>query len=130
MFCPLGSCAPTTVKPAYYAIGGSSRITRTAQQKCDISNHLQRECPLGTVNSDFTCVAEDLLTDEWRFGFATGEGRVNGSIGDPTDAEFDTGVYVGCALGYVHDACFAGVVAHTRAVRMDGMRENEMMVSI
>eukprot|EP00750_Incisomonas_marina_P004846 INCI13503.2.p1 GENE.INCI13503.2~~INCI13503.2.p1 ORF type:complete len:1461 (+),score=200.99 INCI13503.2:175-4557(+) len=101
VFCPLGSCAPTTVKPAFYAIGGSSRVTRTAQQKCDISNHLQRECPLGTVNSDFTCVAEDLLTDEWRFGFATGEGRVNGSVGDPTDADFDTGVYVGCALGYI-----------------------------
>lgn len=79
VFCPLGSCQPTTVKPAFYAIGGSSRITRTAQQKCDIANHLQRQCPLGTVNSDFTCYATDLLTDEWHAAYATGSGRVNGT---------------------------------------------------
>ncbi len=65
LFCPLGSCEPTTVKPAYYAIGGSSRITRTGQQLCDQANHLQKQCPLGTVNSDFTCYAADLLTLEW-----------------------------------------------------------------
>ena len=101
VFCPLGSCNPTTVKPAYYAIGGSSRITRTAQQKCDEANHLQGKCPLGTVDSDFLCYASDLLTDEWHAAYATGRNRVNGSAGDPVDAEFDTGVYVGCAHGYI-----------------------------